>query len=70
MAETPLAEITELPTRKQRPGLPRRQLHSIVSAIMAGASFSNAASKDPKKMVETYHAVYRELQDKGLRPKA
>ena len=69
MAETPVTETPEVPTQQQRLGLPNRQLRAIVSAIMTGAAFGNSTSKDPKKMVETYHAVYKELQDKGLRPK-
>jgi len=42
----------------------------IVSATLAGAAFGNSTSKDPKEMVEFYHAVYKELRDKGIRPKA
>ena len=67
--ETP-TEITKTPTRRRSTGLPARQLNAILSAIMAGAAFGNTTSKDPKLMVETYHAVYKELRDKGVRPKA
>ena len=68
ITETP-TEITETPTQRQSLRLPRRQMRAILSAIMAGAAFGNTTSKDPKAIVETYHAVYKELRDKGIRPK-
>ena len=62
------AETIEAPTPQQRPGLPAPQQRAIISAIMAGAAFGNTTSNDPREMVEIYHAVYKELRDKGLRP--
>jgi hypothetical protein len=44
-------------------------MRSILAAILAGTASSKMTSEDPTAIVETYHAIYKELKDKGMRPK-
>jgi len=63
------AEITTTPTQAKSPKMSNRQMRSILAAILAGTASSKIKLEDPTAVVEIYHAIYKELKDKGMRPK-
>ena len=63
-------ETSEKPPRIRSPKLSNRQMRAILSAILAGAVTDKPPPANAGAIVETYHAIYKELQDKGIRPKA
>lgn len=68
LIDTP-AETTETPIRVRPLKLSNRQMRAILSAILAGAVTENTPSASATEIVESYHAIYKELQEKGIRPK-